>query len=298
MNPPIADEALMAEFITLAEEHLTTAELLLIDLEKGGNATVALQELFRHYHTLKGDAGVMGAHEIEALAHEIESLLDRLRSGELTAGPSLIDLLMEATTELRKQLTAFGEGKAGPLSDVAGRLRNFSSSEKGPRTRIEKQIEQGEEGTGERESCIVFQVGSTHAAISVQDGHEIIQRVPITRVPNVPPFVAGVINHQGKIIPVLSLSQRLQIHLSEKESLVLVLFVRNMYVAFLVHSVLTVADFEQEEIFKPDAEFIRLDASCVRGAARFQEHIVFLLNLDAVLARDASEEIKNQGENV
>ncbi|MBE7438972.1 MAG: chemotaxis protein CheW [Spirochaetales bacterium] len=271
------------EFLTLAEEHLGAAEGLFLLLERNPGDEETINELFRHYHSLKGDSGVVGAGSVELLSHEIESVLDRVRSGEFAATESCIDLILEASARLRSHLHEFGHGQQGAVDqNLLERLRSCTQGTAAVQTRSENIIQEAEEG---RDAYIIFDVGQTLAAISVQEGHEIIERPAITPLPQVESFIAGVINHQGKIIPVLNLRDRLGLD-QGSDPLVLVLFFQGTYVAFLISGVRTVADFSGQALFKPDSEMLRLDWACVQAAARWQDQIVFLLDPGAVLQRN------------
>jgi len=67
-------------FVAEAREHLAAAQELTLALEAGA-AEGSLRELFRHVHSVKGMAASMGLTAMSALAHDGESLLDRLRAG-------------------------------------------------------------------------------------------------------------------------------------------------------------------------------------------------------------------------
>ena len=55
---------------------------------------------------------------------------------------------------------------------------------------------------------LTFALGRESYGITVLKIREIIQRVPITAMPNMPDYIKGVINLRGKIIPVVDLRMR------------------------------------------------------------------------------------------
>ena len=69
-------------FLTESREHLSAMNHLLLALERAPRATEPVAELFRAVHTVKGMSATMGYGAVTALAHEMESLLDRVRQGE------------------------------------------------------------------------------------------------------------------------------------------------------------------------------------------------------------------------
>lgn len=82
-------------FLAEAHEYLQNMNRLLLEMEKKpGNEH--LTEMFRAAHSLKGMAGTMGYELITELTHEMESLLDKLRTGEAAVGRGFVNLLFEA----------------------------------------------------------------------------------------------------------------------------------------------------------------------------------------------------------
>jgi len=97
----IADPELAGMFIADATDHLGTIEATLLKLEKSPSDLKLVNDIFRPFHTVKGNAGVLGIASIEEFAHKIETLLDLARSGKHAIGPSEIDLVLK-TVDLLK----------------------------------------------------------------------------------------------------------------------------------------------------------------------------------------------------
>jgi two-component system chemotaxis sensor kinase CheA len=88
----------MKAFIAEAEENLQDMNSALLKLEKDPGRRDLIDEIFRHAHTIKG-----GAEEISTLAHEMENLMDRLRSQNIKPDFSVIDILFQ-TFDLLERL--------------------------------------------------------------------------------------------------------------------------------------------------------------------------------------------------
>ncbi len=82
-------------FLAEANEYLQNLNRCLLEMEKEPQGE-QLTEMFRAAHSLKGMAGTMGYDLISGLTHEMESLLDQLRSGEATVEKEFTDLLFDA----------------------------------------------------------------------------------------------------------------------------------------------------------------------------------------------------------
>ncbi|MFW5751073.1 MAG: chemotaxis protein CheA [Planctomycetota bacterium] len=94
----------MAEFLGEVRDHLENADVQLLELEAGNQDDETLNSLFRSFHTVKGLAGFFGAHIINRVAHETESLLDRTRQGEVGIHAAVTDVVFDAVDIIRQQV--------------------------------------------------------------------------------------------------------------------------------------------------------------------------------------------------
>ncbi|MEW5921480.1 MAG: Hpt domain-containing protein [Bacillota bacterium] len=83
-------------FLAEAREYLQGMTECLLELEKDPSRTEHLAEIFRAAHSLKGMAGAMGYVPIAKTAHDLENMLEGLRSGEVRISTELVSLLFEA----------------------------------------------------------------------------------------------------------------------------------------------------------------------------------------------------------
>ncbi len=99
----IEDEELIGEFIVESNEHLADIENQLLAIEEGGaNIDVDLvNKIFRGVHSIKGAAGFLGLATIKELAHSLENVLNKVRSGELIPTPDNTNVMLRAGDTLR-----------------------------------------------------------------------------------------------------------------------------------------------------------------------------------------------------
>ena len=104
----------LQEFLSEAEEIIEklNQDLLRLDEESQGGSVdpELLNGIFRSAHTLKGLSGMFGFTEMTSLAHNLETLLDRLRLGKLHLNPALTDTLLASVDLLRKIVAKTSEG--------------------------------------------------------------------------------------------------------------------------------------------------------------------------------------------
>jgi len=96
------DRAVVLEtFLAEAADHLRGLEEKLVALEARSHDADLLQEIFRAVHSLKGDAAMVGFPHVAEFAHEVEDLLDALRTGETAVRPETVSALLRAIDILR-----------------------------------------------------------------------------------------------------------------------------------------------------------------------------------------------------
>ena len=90
-----------------------------------------LNAIFRAAHSIKGGAGTFGFSDMTELTHVLESLLDKLRKGELEVQSEMIDVFLKAGDVLKGQLAGHrGDGEADRRRR-RGRGRNTETTRRG-----------------------------------------------------------------------------------------------------------------------------------------------------------------------
>ena len=98
------DPELMSDFIVESREHLVNIESQVLTLEREPSDSEALNAVFRGFHTIKGLAGFLELWEVQKLAHEVETVLDRARNSQWTINPAGIDVILASADYLRRWL--------------------------------------------------------------------------------------------------------------------------------------------------------------------------------------------------
>jgi two-component system chemotaxis sensor kinase CheA len=115
-------------FINEAQEHLEALNQAMVELEKDPGNSDVLTEIFRSAHTLKGMSATMGFDQLTELTHEMENVLDGLRSGDMEATTEIVDLLFSCLDLLGSMLAAIAEesGRTVDTQPVIQALREAS----------------------------------------------------------------------------------------------------------------------------------------------------------------------------
>ena len=120
------DVARYAElFLTESREHLSVINTALLDLERTESPAEPVSALFRAVHSLKGMSATLGYTGVAELSHEMESLLDRLRSGEHRVTPEIVDVLLTGADALEAAVerAVAGETTDSVTSAIVERIR-------------------------------------------------------------------------------------------------------------------------------------------------------------------------------
>jgi len=118
-------------FVREGEEHVTSLNNALLELESDPGNEEAMDEIFRTAHTLKGNFGAMGFEDASDLAHAVEDLLDEMRQGNLAVTGDRMDVVfagiddieaclddIEADGEVTRDVTGTIEAVRGVLEDA------------------------------------------------------------------------------------------------------------------------------------------------------------------------------------
>jgi purine-binding chemotaxis protein CheW len=117
---------------------------------------------------------------------------------------------------------------------------------------------------------------------------EIIKEIPVTRIPDSPDFMEGVINLRGNIIPIIDLCKRLSLPKPEKkpgtEAWTLILNIGGRVTGFIVDHVTRVLKVTEEAIQPPPEMVVSaLKAQYISGVCRLDEQFMTILDFNRIL---------------
>lgn len=91
----------MPAFISEAAEQIEAIETLLLELEEQPDDRELLDSLFRCAHTVKGSAGIFGLNRVVEFTHHVETLLDKMRDGDVALTPDISTLLLQCNDQIK-----------------------------------------------------------------------------------------------------------------------------------------------------------------------------------------------------
>jgi len=113
-------KAALETFIVESRDLLQDMEDLLLSLEHSNDSADAINAIFRAAHTIKGSSGLFGLDHIVRFTHVLESLLDKVRDGDIPISSQLVAVLLPCCDHLGLLIDRIAKGELGDAIDLAG----------------------------------------------------------------------------------------------------------------------------------------------------------------------------------
>ena len=133
---------------------------------------------------------------------------------------------------------------------------------------------------------IVIKLGNEQYGININYIDNIVRMQKITRVPKVSPYIRGVINLRGEVIPVISLRLKMGLsddEITKKTRIIILTLEQHESIGVLVDEVKEVVTLDEEHVEK--VSYDKDDkAKFLSGVGKYDEKLISLLEINAVLA--------------
>ncbi len=135
---------------------------------------------------------------------------------------------------------------------------------------------------------VTFSINEIDYAIDIGMIREIIYFKKTIPLPEAPPFIEGVLDLRGAIVPVIDLKKTIKMDSTANISPTHILIIKlgKYVVGIIVDEVKEVMRFDEDQIQSPQKIHRGRGARYLKGVVKVDEKIIFLLDLDAVLTRD------------
>lgn len=144
---------------------------------------------------------------------------------------------------------------------------------------------------------LTFSLADEEYGVDILRVQEIKGWTPVTQIPNAPPFLKGVLNLRGTIVPIVDLRMRFNLQAVEytPTTVVIVLSLvtagRERTFGIVVDAVSDVLNIASADVRpKPDFGTV-VDADFISGLATIDEQMVMLLDIDRLLRQEDMEAI-------
>lgn len=142
---------------------------------------------------------------------------------------------------------------------------------------------------------IVFSLGEERYGVEISQVKEIILPTQITRIPNVPGFVEGVLNLRGQIATIINLRKRLgkESKKNDENTRIIVIEYNNATMGMMVDSVSEVKYLSSQNIEEiPKFLALRDDSRFLKGVGKLEDGLLTLMDLKELFSEDELKEIR------
>ena len=152
-------------------------------------------------------------------------------------------------------------------------------------------------------SYLTFLLNEELFSVNVGKVIEILEVPKLTKVPQAPPYMAGVINLRGNVLPVIDTKIKFGLGVMEiqQKTCIVVLDIliegESVYVGALVDSVLDVLELMGDQILPPPSVGIKYRPEFITGIGNVNGQFIMILNIDKVFSTDELTILK-QNENL
>jgi len=150
------------------------------------------------------------------------------------------------------------------------------------------------------QTYLTFRLGTEKFAASIEKALNILEMVPITKVPHSPEYMKGIINQRGDVLPVIDTRMKFGMPPSEltKYSVIIVFRVEIdgeiADVGAIVDEPGTVIEVADENITEAPSIGAKYKSTLIKGMLKIEEEFIMLLDIDKVFSLDELLEIQEK----
>ena len=141
---------------------------------------------------------------------------------------------------------------------------------------------------------VSFFIGNEEFGVDILYVQEINRMSQVTKVPNSPDFVDGVINLRGRVIPVIDLRLRLGMPKKEpdKNTRIIVMEVTGKTVGFIVDSVNEVLRIPKNVTEAPPDLAVGVNSEFIKSVGKLEDRLLILIDLEKILSKEENHELQ------
>ncbi|MDT7041894.1 chemotaxis protein CheW [Candidatus Nitronereus thalassa] len=149
-------------------------------------------------------------------------------------------------------------------------------------------------GDEEEKQYLTFVLGDEQYGVNILTVQEIKGYTDVTRIPNTPPYMKGVLNLRGTIVPIINLRMKFGMEQIDFTSftVIVVVVVQGRVMGMIVDSVSDVLTMKAQDMKPAPALGVKVDTSFIDGIATTGDRLVTLLDIDRVLSDREIEQVE------
>ena len=159
---------------------------------------------------------------------------------------------------------------------------------------MQNEIKKMESNTEELLQLVSFKIGNEEFGIEILQVQEINRMMQITKVPNSHDFVEGVVNLRGRIIPVVDLRKRLNLHSAEHDNntRIIVVDLEGSTLGFVVDEVSEVLRISSSITEPPPPLVAGINSEYITAVGKLEDRLLILLDLKKIFSNEENKLIE------
>lgn len=149
--------------------------------------------------------------------------------------------------------------------------------------------------TGELLQLVSFNLGDEEFATDIMNIQGINRMVEITKIPNTPEYVEGIIDLRGKVIPIIDLRKRIGLPITDynNNTRFIVIELEQSVVGFIVDSVNEVLRIDSSLTEAPPTSISGVNTDFITSVAKLENRLIILLDMNFILSEKEKNELIN-----
>ncbi len=156
-----------------------------------------------------------------------------------------------------------------------------------------KEINQQIGLTTDGSQFLTFQLGDELYGVDILRVQEIKGYTTVTKIPNTPPHIKGVLNLRGTIVPIIELRTKFGMPTIEYTlfTVIVVVVIQEKIMGLVVDAVSDVLNIDKKDIQPPPQFGAKVDVSFLNGIGKSGDKLVALLDMDRLLSDSDLQEV-------
>lgn len=150
----------------------------------------------------------------------------------------------------------------------------------------------GERTANQANKYVVFNLAGESYGVDILQVREIMDKATITKIPQTPEFVEGIINIRGEIVPVVDLRKRFKVKSEVDYSRIITVFVADTLLGLVVDAVEEVLSISQDCISAINkGQKSMINTRFIENVALMENEMILILNLNRLLSKEEFEQL-------
>ena len=156
----------------------------------------------------------------------------------------------------------------------------------------------------ETNQFLAFKLEDEVFAFDISKVREVLEFSTVTKVPQTPDMMRGVINLRGSVVPVIDMRIKFGMGATEKTVNTVVIIIEveldeeSTMIGALVDSVKEVMDLDSEHIEPPPNIGTRLNTDFIRGMGKQNNEFIIILDIEKIFSSDELKLVQQAGEQL